>query len=386
MTVKIIRSQKYDVKLLEQQISEAFSDMGLDLNNKTSAILKPNIVIPAKPGSAIITHPAVVEAVINVLEKNGIKNIVIGEGPGVGQDEMKAFEVSGYNKLALKKNIKLINLNKAERVDLKWKYGTIGIPKIVLESELYIDMPKMKTHGQTVVTLGMKNQKGILSRDDKQKFHKLGLHEPLVELAKIIKPHLIIVDAIEGMEGEGPLNGNKKKVGALVIGTNLVETDAVCCNIMGIDYEKVEHINEGIKQHIGPELPDPIGFSKKEFVVDFKQANQKYGKFLNVYSWRNPYACSMCIDSFSMAVKSSIWKPKYWFIFLPKFTYYAIIKHLYVIQGKHAEIPDVKGKVICLGHCTKEIAEKNNLKHIEGCPPDSSTILELFHNTRSKSK
>lgn len=386
MTLKIIKTKKYDVNLLEYQISEAFKEMGFNFHGKKTALLKPNIVIPAKPSSAIITHPAVVEACINVLIKNGLKEIIIGEGPGVGQDEIKAFEVSGYNKLALQKNIKLINLNKADRIDLKWKYGTIRIPKIVLEADLYVNLPKMKTHGQTVVTLSMKNQKGILSRADKQKFHKLGLHEPLVELAKIVKPHLIIVDAIEGMEGEGPLNGKKKKVGALVIGTNLVETDVACCNIMGIDYEKVEHINEGIKQHIGPELPDSTGFNKKEFVVNFKKANQEYGRFLNVYSWRNPYACSMCIDSFSLAVKSSIWNPKYWFIFLPKFSYYAILKHLYIIQGKHAEIPDVKGKVICLGDCTKEIAEKNNLKHIEGCPPDSSKILELFHKVKSNSK
>jgi uncharacterized protein (DUF362 family) len=376
MTVKIIKSQKYDVKLLEQQISEAFNDLGLDFKNKKSAILKPNIVIPAKPGSAIITHPAVVEAVINVLENNGIKDIVIAEGPGVGQDETKAFELSGYNKLAAKKNVKLINLNKADRIELKWKYGTINLPKLVLESDLYINMPKMKTHGQTVVTLSMKNQKGLLSCADKQKFHKLGLHDPLVELAKVIQPHITVVDAIVGMEGEGPLNGKTKKVGALVIGTNQVETDMVCCGIMGIDYKNVEHIAEGIKQNIGPIEPDLVGAEIQEVTTNFKQANEKYGKFLNVYSWRNPYACSMCIDSFSLAVKSSVWSPKYWFTFLPKFAYYAILKHLYIIQGKHAEIPDVKGKVICLGDCTKDIAEGNNLTHIKGCPPDCRTILE----------
>ena len=84
----------------------------------------------------------------------------------------------------------------------------------------------------------------------------------------------------------------------------------------------------------------------------------------------------MCIDSFSLAVKSSIWKPKYWITFLPRFAYYAVLKHIYIIQGKHAEMPDVKGKVICLGDCTKEIAEKNQLHHIKGCPPDSKSILK----------
>lgn len=378
MTVKIIKSPKYDVKFIERQISEALNDLGLDLSNKTSALLKPNIVIPAKPGSAIITHPAVVEAMINVLEKKGIKDIVIGEGPGVGADETKAFELSGYKKLAAKKNVKLINLNKAERVEMQWKYGAVRLPKLVLESDLYINMPKMKTHGQTVVTLAMKNQKGLLSRTDKQKFHKLGLHEPLVELAKIIQPHLVVVDAIEGMEGEGPLNGKKKKVGALVIGTNQVETDTVCCEIMGIDPKKVEHLAEGIKQKLGPEKPEIIGANIKEVKTVFVKADEKYGQFLNVYSCRNPYACSMCIDSFTLAVKSSIWSPKYWLTFLPKFTYYAILKHLYIIQGKHAEIPDTKGKVICLGDCTKEIAQKHNLTHIKGCPPSTSNIFDSF--------
>lgn len=376
MTVKVVKARKYDVKSFEHLIIDAIKDLGLNLQNKKTAVLKPNIVIPATADSAIITHPAIVEALINVLREFGFGDIIIAEGSGVGADEIKAFELSGYSKLAAKKNVKLINLNKAERIELKWKYGTIRLPKIVLESDLYINMPKMKTHGQTAVTLAMKNQKGLLSRADKQKFHKLGLHEPLVELAKVVKPHLTIVDAVEGMEGEGPLNGKKKKVGALVIGTNQVEADIVCCDIMGIDHRKVDHIMEGIRYNLGSEVPDLIGVDIKEFRTNFKQANEKYGKFLNVYSWRNPYACSMCIDSFSLAVKSSIWSPKYWLTFLPKFTYYAVLKHLYIIQGMHAEIPDVKGKVICLGDCTKEIAEENNLTHIEGCPPNSKDILE----------
>lgn len=382
MTVKVVKARNYDVKSLEHLISDAIKELGLNLQNKKTAVLKPNIVIPAKPGTAIITHPAVVEALINVLREIGFKDIIIGEGPGVGADETKAFELSGYNKLAAKKNLKLINLNKADRTEVKWKYGTIKLPKIVLESDLYINLPKMKTHGQTAVSLALKNQKGILSKADKQKFHKLGLHEPLVELAKVVKPHLVIVDAIQGMEGEGPLNGKKKKVGALVIGTNQLEADIVCCSIMGIDHEKVEHITEGIKQNLGPEIPDLIGDDIKEVRTNFKQANERYGKFLNVYSWRNPYACSMCIDSFSLAVKSSIWNPKYWFTFLPKFAYYALFKNLYIIQGKHASIPDAKGKVVCFGDCTEEIAEKNNLAHIQGCPPDSRSILKGIFKKR----
>jgi len=227
MTIEVIKS-RYDVKHLEQKIGDAIKHIGLNLQNKKTAVLKPNIVIPAKPGSGIITHPSVVEAIINVLRKQGVEEIIIGEGPSLGADETKAFEISDYSKLARKKNVKLINLNKTERVKLKWKYGVIKLPKIILEADLYINIPKMKTHGQAVVSLAMKNQKGILSKEDKQRFHRLGLHEPLVELARVVTPDLVVVDGIEGMEGEGPINGKKKKAGVIVVGNNMVETDMVC--------------------------------------------------------------------------------------------------------------------------------------------------------------
>ena len=378
MTVKIIKAEKYDVSALEGLIKDAIKDLKIDLKNKKTAVLKPNIVIPAKPGSAIITHPAITEAVINVLEDYGFNDIIIGEGPGVGADEIKAFELSGYSKLAAKKNVKLINLNKTERIEIKWKYGTLKIPKIIAEADLYVNLPKMKTHGLTVVTLAMKNQKGILLNADKQKFHKLGLHVPVAELANVVQPDLNIVDAIMCMDGEGPLNGKKKRVGALVVGTNLVEVDVACCSIMGIEYTRVGHIVEGLKRNIGPEKPDLIGADLADVRTSFKTPNEEYGRFLNVYSWRNPYACSMCIDSFSLAVKSSVQRPVYWLTFLPKFAYYALFRHINIIQGKHAKIPDVKGRVICLGDCTRDLATKNNLLHIGGCPPTSKDIIRAF--------
>ena len=379
MTVKIVKARKYDVPSLEGLIKDAIEDLKIDLKNKKTAILKPNIVRPAKPGSAIVTHPAITEAVINVLTDYGFDDIIIGEGPGVGIDEIKAFELSGYSKLAAKKkNVKLVNLNKAERTEIKWKYGILQIPKVIFDADLYVNLPKMKTHGLTVVTLAMKNQKGILLNRDKQKFHKLGLHEPVAELANIVQPDLNIVDAIMCMDGEGPLNGKKKRVGALVVGTNLVEVDMACCSIMGIEYTRVKHIVEGLKRNIGPEKPNMIGADVADVRTRFNTPNEEYGRFLNVYSWRNPYACSMCIDSFSLAVKSSVRRPVYWITFLPVFAYYALFSKINIIQGKHARIPDVKGKVICLGDCTRGLATTNNLLHIGGCPPTSKDIIRAF--------
>lgn len=377
MSVKIVRAEKYGVKLLEHLIRGAIEELGLNLENKKTALLKPNIVIPAKPKSAIITHPAVVEAMINVLKEKGFEDIVIGEGAGLGADESAIFETSGYKKLE-KNGVSLVNLNKAERVEINWKYGTLKIPKIVAEADLYVNIPKMKTHGQTTVTLAMKNQKGILSDADKKRFHLLGLHEPIVELAKVVKPNLTVVDAVEAMEGEGPLRGKRKKVGVLVIGTNLLEVDMACCEIMGIEYEKVRHIKGGIIQNIGPGEPRRAGVSIGEVKASFKRANEKHGHILKVYSWRNPYACSMCIDSFTLAVKSAIRNPKYWLMFIPKFAYLAIFKRVDIIQGLHAEIPAKHGIIICLGDCTREIAKENGFMYVKGCPPNSKDIIEAL--------
>ncbi|RZN40561.1 MAG: DUF362 domain-containing protein [Methanophagales archaeon ANME-1-THS] len=373
MAVKIVKADKYAVKRLTPLMRDALEELGVDLQTKRTALLKPNIVIPVKPASAIITHPAVVEAVVAVLEENGFEDIVVGEGAGLGADESEIFEVAGYTKLE-RRGVRLVNLNKAERVEINWKYGRLRVPKIVAEADLYVNLPKMKTHGQTVVTLSLKNQKGILSHADKMRFHKWGLHEPLVELAKVVKPDLIVVDALEAMEGEGPLRGKKKKVGALVIGTNLLETDIACCELMGINPNEVEHLTIGMREDIGAANPHLIAGSDA-LKTSFKRANAAYGNILKVYSWRNPYACSMCIDSFTLAVKSALRDPKYWLTFLPKFAYLALFKRIDIIQGFHAHIPDKHGRIICLGDCTKELAKKNNSRYVKGCPPTSEEII-----------
>lgn len=376
MAVTVVKAGRYNVESLEHLIRDAIYQLGLSLPRKRTALLKPNIVIPAKPASAIITHPAVAEAMVAVLEANGFEDIVIGEGAGLGADESEIFEVAGYTALE-QRGVRLVNLNKAERVEIDWKYGRLRIPKIVAEADLYVNLPKMKTHGQTVVTLAMKNQKGLLSHADKMRFHKWGLHGPLVELAKVVKPDLIVVDAVEAMEGEGPLRGKKKKVGALVIGTNLLETDIACCTLMGINPTEVEHLTLGMREGLGPANPHVIAGSIA-LKTSFKKANAAYGNILKVYSWRNPYACSMCIDSFTLAVKSALRNPRYWLTFIPKFAYLALFKRIDIIQGFHAHIPDKHGRIICLGDCTKEVAKRNNSRYIKGCPPTSEEIIEAL--------
>ena len=379
MSVYVDKVESYDMGKLEASVRCAFSELSLKLPDNPKVVLKPNIVGAFTAESAAVTHPALVDAVINVLREKNVEDITVAEGPGVGQDVDTSFKVSGYTKLCERLDVPLVDLNTCERVEVEWAFGKIKLPKIIRDADFYINVAKMKTHGQTKVTLAMKNQKGLLLAEDKKKFHmQWGLHKPIAELAKIISPDLNIVDGVVGMGGEGPLRGEKMRSGLLVYGRNIVEVDAASVLLMGFNPDEVEHIKIGREEGIGHLSPNVIGASIKDVKVDYKPANQEYGHVLKIYSWRNPYACSMCIQSFSDAIMLAVKNPKYWTTKIPKLAYYALWMKLHLIQGKNACLPEMDGKVICFGNCTKKLAQKHGLGWIRGCPPKPEDILDAL--------
>ncbi|MFH1721140.1 MAG: DUF362 domain-containing protein [Candidatus Altiarchaeota archaeon] len=378
MPAYVSKTNSYQEDDLVMELEKALDELGFVFTGKKTAFLKPNIVVPAKPDSVAITNPAVAKAVIEVLRKNGIEDITIGEGVGVGQNAKLAFQESGYKKLAEELGVKLVDLDSEERTKVDWKFGKLKLPKIALESDLYVNLAKMKTHGQSQVTLALKNQKGLLLPQDKKNFHvKWGLHEPIAELAKIIAPDISIVDGIEAMEGEGPINGKKKKAGVLVIGDNLVEVDSVSSQIMEISPYEVDHIKGAAELGLGSLQPKVLGTPVDAAKTTFIPANQEFGHVLGIYSFRNPYACSMCIQNFSAAMKMAVTNPRYW-LKVPKLGYYAVLGRLNLVQGKKTCIPNVKGRMLCMGQCTKELAEKKGFTHVPGCPPKPEDIIKAI--------
>jgi uncharacterized protein (DUF362 family) len=347
----------------------------VDLSGKRTAFIKPNLVIAAKPGTAVVTHPVVVEALVNVLRERGFTSISIGDGPGVGLDVEKVFRVTGYTKLAERLGVDLVNLNTTERRKREWKYGEIGIPAIVEDTDFYVNVPKLKTHGYTRVTLAIKNHKGLLSEADKKRDHQLGLHDPLAQQATIRPPDLIVLDGITGVEGDGPLNGKVVKSRVFAVGTNMLEVDSVAARLMGFDPVKIEHLRLAHELGVGDMDPEVKGAAPSR---KFEPANESFGRVANIYSWRDPTACSMCIDSFSGAAHLAVRKPKYWFTLVPKLAYWGVFRKLHIIQGKAARLPGEPGRVVCLGECTRGLAEREGLTHISGCPPTPEEVAETL--------
>ncbi|HKY56202.1 MAG TPA: DUF362 domain-containing protein, partial [Anaerolineales bacterium] len=132
---------------------------------------------------------------------------------------------------------------------------TLTFPALFKEVDWIVSVAKMKTHHWTGATLSMKNLFGVMPGIyygwPKHMLHMAGIQNSILDINATLKPHFAIVDGIVGMEGDGPIMGDPKKAGVLVMGRNLPAVDATCCRIMGIDPYKVSYL-ERADNWLGP--------------------------------------------------------------------------------------------------------------------------------------
>lgn len=356
MTVSIVMA---NLKNANEGVANALELV--DYHPKRDKIfIKPNIAYSTSPKRGIITHPLVVDALIKYLEKDA-DEIIIGEGSAVGHDTDAVFKNTGYRKLAEKYNIKLIDLNKTERVKKKWRYGELKLPKL-LETHEYINVPTLKTHTLTTVTLGTKNQKGLLMTKDKKQSHIRGLHEPIRALAEIAKPDLTLVDGIICVEGNAvSLRNQPKKMNLIVAGQNMVEVDNVCVDIMGFDINAIRHIPTADSINVR-------GVPVSEVRTQFAPA-VKVRKILNSeFRLKGCSGCSICVQqALQMFPKSPITTLS--------FILQSVFGRLDFIAGADTPIPPNHGKLIFVGNCTAKLAKKCGVGYIGGCPPKPEEVL-----------
>ncbi len=355
-------------------IIDLLDQIDVELGGKP-VFIKPNVVVPASKESGIVTDPHVVKAIIDFFREKGATEFIVGESPGIGQDVQKCFECAGYKFLEKEEGVRLVSLNDGERIEVQWKYGTIRIPEIALKS-FYVNVAKLKTHMNTTVTLTMKNQKGLIMDESKKHFHKLGLDEPIAQLAKVVKPDLAIIDGIIGIDGDGPLySGNKIQSNLLVAGKDILGVDATGARLMEINPLEVEHIRIARELGLGDIDPEILGDAIKKVSIKFTRANEEYFQFQKLYNKRNRYACSMCSNSLYEAIMAVKGNPAYWFKYGPKLAYLIFLKGVNFVSGGNSQLPNKPGKTICFGECTKNFAKENGLDWVPGCPPNPKDIL-----------
>lgn len=264
--IKVIvkKCSKYDGKRISGILSDSFRILGLEsrLNNIKTVLLKPNLIISKEPHLAATTHPVIIDAVCRSLKKlNKNLKIFIGESSGsVLFDGTKAaFKVCGVEKVAKKWKAKMIYFESSKRkkvaIKKKGTFKEFCLPKEIFECDYMINLPKLKTHTFTKYTGAVKNLFGLLSTDQKMGFHKKFYKQKdfvknLIDLHRARKPDLNIMDAIVGMEGNGPTSGNPRKFSYLFISEDALALDSIASKSIGFKTKYNPLINYAKKNKI----------------------------------------------------------------------------------------------------------------------------------------
>ncbi|MFB3894796.1 MAG: DUF362 domain-containing protein [bacterium] len=226
------------------------------VKNKT-VFIKPNLVRPnPKELPAITTDVRVILGLVRLLHDAGAKQIQVGENPGYQLAAREAFKLAGLDKSLPKYGAKPVYLDESPAMRIKVPHATVmqemDLPKPVLDAEVFINLPKMKTHMHTLVTLGIKNLHGLIYDHERLMFHRNDVAFKVVDVLRAIRPQLTIVDGIMAMEGQAPLSGKTiPDMNTLIAGTDPVAVDTIGTIVMGIEPEEVATNRVAAQSNLG---------------------------------------------------------------------------------------------------------------------------------------
>ena len=353
---------------LHQDVEELF-DLVDYKPGRHKILLKPNIVVAASPEEGDITHPRIIAALARYFQKRD-REVVIGEGTGIfstKEEFERLLQVTGYARLRDEMGIEIINLEQADREMVPWKYGTIPLPRMLRDYE-YVNVPTMKTHLQSTVSLGVKNQKGLIPMKTKKTFHKRALHDCIYALSEVIQPSLTVMDAIYCIEGTGPTGppiGETKRMDLLVAGKSMMAVDNVCVAIMGFDVAEIGHLRKVENlQILGERIEDvrspfkrPMDFfSRDHFVVHMDEK-----------------ACTMCTVSFYKALSKILYTRE----LRQQLETRKDPADIHIILGPTKPHVDLGSCAVCVGDCAARTARKAGIPLIKGCHPDYREIVNF---------
>jgi len=247
--VAILPASAYDSGLVEI-VMRGLRLFELPLAGKR-VVLKPNFV-EHDPAGVVNTHPALVAAAIEAFRHAGARQVVVAEGPGHYRDTEHLLTATGLHAVLREHRTRYVDLNnddvRALRVGSHYTgLGHFYLPQTLLDADLLVSMPKLKTHHWAGVTLSLKNMFGCIPGAiygwPKNVLHWAGIHESIVDINSTLPvPRFSIVDGIVGMEGNGPIQGDARRCGALVFGDDPVAVDATAARLMTIDPRQIKYL------------------------------------------------------------------------------------------------------------------------------------------------
>ncbi|MDY6823382.1 MAG: DUF362 domain-containing protein [Thermodesulfobacteriota bacterium] len=307
----LVLAADYNEAVLPDIVDRIFQEMPLDVAGKT-VLVKPNILGAHSPEKAVTTHPALVRAVVATLTRAGAE-VLVGDNSGVsGYGRARhAARVSGISEAAGDSFVYL------GRRPVKHALASPDIHYVmmaddVLQADIVINLPKLKTHGLTFYTGAVKNTFGYIVGGDKMRIHADAptpgrFARALVDIYAIRPPDLTIMDAVTAMEGNGPNSGSPRHMGKIIAGRNAVSLDAVAVRLAGVNPEKIPHLAIAAEMGLGPLALDDIPVNTAiEPVTGFKMPatflpgvmgvllNRLLSRWINCTPVVDAAACKQC--------------------------------------------------------------------------------------------
>jgi len=375
---------------------------GLDhLPSKANVFIKPNIVFWTRttpfPKWGVVTTSRVVEDMVILLKERGIDEITIVEGtvthdPKDRETAAHAFESLGYNVLKRRYGIKTLNIFERpfKRIDLGADV-VLNFNEDILQSDFVVNLPVLKTHAQTVVSLGIKNLKGLIDVNSRKKCHsphpEKNLHYMVARLANKLPPSFTLLDGIYTTERGPFFEGRLRRSNILIASPDIFSVDKVGAKVLGYDPSEVPHL-----VHAAQDFRRPIDLSDVEVVgekIDSVVSRHEYafpytedgnlpkpleklgvkGLYYPQYDHTICTYCSGFTTVILMAIASA-WRGEPW-------------NEIEILTGKIMKPSPGKKKTILIGKCmvqaNKDHADINEMIAVKGCPPDLKEAMKALH-------
>jgi len=247
--VGIVRCPGYNKAEVYEAIARQFDFFGgieKFVKKGDSVLLKPNLIAPKKARYACQTDPAVITETARLLKEFGARPFV-GDSPAWG-DVFSSTRALRLQEPLERMGVPIRALGEPVKCKLGPKGIRVGISRAALEADVIINLPKLKTHQQLVTTFAVKNMFGCVPGKKKALWHFLrggrsdDFCELLIEIYRYLRPAFTIIDAVEVMDGAGPINGRARALGYLVAGTEPIACELVCCRLVSIGPDSVPMI------------------------------------------------------------------------------------------------------------------------------------------------
>lgn len=259
--VSLIRAESYDLSALRSSLEALLEPLGsirAFVKEGDRVLLKPNLLTGSRPTKECVTRPEIVYCVAQLVKEVGGKPF-LGDSPAFGSAKGVA-KANGYLSFIEELDLRVVEFHGKRYQTVSDTFNHLRLSKEAMDADVIINLPKVKSHMQLTLTLGVKNLFGCVPGKMKAWWHMEAgkdvsrFGEMLVETARAINPDLSIADGIIGHAGNGPSGGEPHPLGVLGASADVFALDRSLVEILGVDPAIVPTITAQMRLGLGSEL------------------------------------------------------------------------------------------------------------------------------------